>query len=159
VYPYYLLNFVCEPHHYPDFEDAELLYHRSGSEKPAEYFEGLNTRRLQEGLSLNRSKLSPFPNDVLWAPVADKQDENGKILLEYKSNYSVYQLKALDLANLSSPREAKLCAIKLALEFDPCEHNLAHSLLIINNLDWESLSKSEKKALRLYIASLFVKIS
>lgn len=164
--PYFLQNFRIEVAHHKDFEANELLYRRSPKQEPVEHFEVLKTDELTTmGLSVNRSKLCPVPEAVLWAPLgtaagnSPAKDADGNYQYKKKEGYAVF-VCSIAVLQATTGYKGK-SAPSFRLEFSPVDYNLSHCLLFVDGLNLNGLSnkeaQKEKKAFRLYVASFFQK--
>ncbi len=162
--PWYLQNIEMTENHHRFFDDDEWLYRRSPQPEPDDHFETMATDKLTvEGLSVNRSRLSPLPQDVLWAPrtYPPGRDANGNFEYEYKGEYHVLTAQAGSFKNLNE--HGGPFALKFKLLYKPEASNRAHSLILVTNLNIpaESSKKDKQKArgrVRLYVASFFQRL-
>jgi|GEM_PF-5787895 len=152
--PYYLQNFTQSESNHPDFSD-EKVYRRSKKTEPATIFEDLSRNDLLNGISVNRSKLSGKPEDVLWLG-EEERDEQGNYKFEYKEGFNVFEADYVELQNS--------IWFRFAVQYAPLVHNVAHCNIIC--LETETFSeltnKERKEALRNIkagLASLFRLVS
>ena len=157
--PYYLQNFTQTPTHHPAFV-GEKIFRRSKKTDPASVFDDLSTQDVTNGVSVNRSKLSALPSDVLWE---GKKDEHNEFVFdtfqnhiyEFREGYHVFE------ADCETLTRAQIFTFEL--EYDPLPHNLAHANIQCRAVvTWDNLTKNERKAklrdLKAFLASFFKKV-
>ena len=138
----------------PDEEvgNSELLYRRVvDREYPnREYFMGLQSGFFNEGkgFSVNRSKHSSNPKDVLW--VGSNYERGNKCIYEFQERHMVVYCQVQDLVIVNNAFE-----IIFFCKFTPEDCNVAHTNIFSNPPLKTSFTKSERRDIILKLASVF----
>jgi len=139
-------NYLCRHNTIPDpvFLESEFIYHRFNGNKTYpenEYFSEMKSERFIDGISVNRSKYSGDPKDVLWSI----RQENSRCLYEFKDGAVIF-CTAEDLSTRSNYNTVLTC------EHSPLICNYSHC-----DIRFTPVPDSKKiiKDLKFFLASLF----
>jgi hypothetical protein len=137
------------------FGDDELIYRSfNGNQKypKDEFFSEISTAEVDNGISVNRQYYCTAPTDVLWrnehAPIDDEISSCNYNKREGVAIYSIYD----SILEAIPP-----CAIAIAITHSWVKCNVAHCDIILNP-SISTLSRNNRRDVRVFLASLFKSI-
>ncbi len=137
-----------------EFYDDEYIYRCFNGNKtyPAdEYFSEMSSEEIQKGISTNRGKYCQDSSDVLWRNDQNFNNDIQSCNYSKRNGIIIYSIYSKLINSIPPP------TVSLSINHSWNKCNVAHCDIIIAPCI-SSLPKKEKRAIRLFLASLFKSI-